>query len=763
MAQANVIVFLLSPDFIASEECRKEWDYAESLSAEGGLAFRIPIILRDCAWKDMLGGDDVKALPDDGTAVTNYTSKDTAWLEVYEGIKTVVNELKQTFSPREEFLREIKDTEFISNERIRLEESFVFPRMTRNDLKVSNQPTSSTTISDQDQLLSIKYSLVHGQEKSGKTALARYLYLSLVAESKPVLFVDVSQSGVTPKDSFLKGRYHSQFHGDYSLWVQQSNKTLIMDNMTSDRRAIELIALARKIFDRIIITLPSDMFYAYFMDDDRLADFEELKIEPLTRTQQERLIRKRLALSEVGQVVSDGLVDQMEADVNSIIVSNKVVPRFPFYVLSILQSRERYMPDNISITSYGHCYYVLIISNLFQAGIAKEDKDVNTCFNFAEHLAFATFKHSLEESTPFDYDAFRTEYEARFFIQQATINRLSDRNYGIIDKAGSFKKEYMYYYFLGKFLSGNSEVAKREVNDMCEHSYTEANYLTILFTIHHSRDNEIIDDILLRTMSALDSVRPATLVPEETGRFQDIITALPKNILSKDSVLENRERERAIEEHVYGAEAEAPNMTLDGPEMDRANGVYRILRNNKIMAQVLRNKHGNLEKVKVEEIVETIADSGLRLINVVLQDDEGIARWVRFIRRKRPDIEVQEITQTLDILSFLWTIVNVESIVDCINLPEIRRAVDTVVSRNGTPAYELVGYFSQLDGAARLSQRQLDRLDDMLKNHDDMFVQHIVRLRTQHYMNTHRSPAPIEQATCARLNIPYFPRALAEA
>ena len=462
MVQANIIVFLLSPDFIASEECRKEWDYAARLFNDGRAPFRIPIILRDCAWKDMLGEDDVKALPNDGKAVTRYTSNDTAWLEVYEGIKAVVNELRQTFTPKEEFLREIEETEFISNDRIKLEDSFVFPRMTRNELKASDQPTSITTISDQEQLLNIKYSLIHGQEKAGKTALARYLYLSLVAESKPVLLVDLSQSGVTPKDSFLENAYHSQFLGDYSLWVQQSNKTLILENMTSDRRAIELIGLAKKIFARIVITLPSDAFYAYFMDDDRLAAFEELRIEPLTRAQQERLIRKRLALSEVGQVVSDGLVDQMEADVNSIIVSNKIVPRYPFYVLSILQSRERYMPDDISITSYGHCYYVLIISNLFQAGIAREDKDVNTCFNFAEHLAFAIYRHNLHESTPFDYDAFRSEYETRFYIQKSTINRLSDRNYGIIDKKGSFKREYMYYYFLGKFLSGNSKAGKKD-------------------------------------------------------------------------------------------------------------------------------------------------------------------------------------------------------------------------------------------------------------------------------------------------------------
>ena len=226
----------------------------------------------------------------------------------------------------------------------------------------------------------------------------------------------------------------------------------------------------------------------------------------------------------------------------------------------------------------------LIISNLFQAGIAREDKDVNTCFNFAEHLAFAIYRHNLHESTPFDYDAFRSEYETRFYIKKSTINRLSDRNYGIIDKKGSFKREYMYYYFLGKFLSGNSKAGKKEIGEMCEHSYVDSNYLTLLFTIHHSRDNIIIDDILLGTMCALDSVGPATLVPEETKRFQDIMAALPQNILSEDTVSENREKERAIQEDIHDTKMDAPTTNLEGPEMSRANGVYRILKNNKIMA-----------------------------------------------------------------------------------------------------------------------------------------------------------------------------------
>ena len=48
------------------------------------------------------------------------------------------------------------------------------------------------------------------------------------------------------------------------------------------------------------------------------------------------------------------------------------------------------MPE-VSITSYGHCYYVLILSYLVKSGIPKTDDGLNMSFRFAEHLAFFRF------------------------------------------------------------------------------------------------------------------------------------------------------------------------------------------------------------------------------------------------------------------------------------------------------------------------------------------------------------------------------------
>ena len=44
LSDSDIIAFLLSPDFLASEECRKEWRFAKHLAVSGRLIFRVPII-----------------------------------------------------------------------------------------------------------------------------------------------------------------------------------------------------------------------------------------------------------------------------------------------------------------------------------------------------------------------------------------------------------------------------------------------------------------------------------------------------------------------------------------------------------------------------------------------------------------------------------------------------------------------------------------------------------------------------------------------
>ena len=120
MDSSDIIVFLLSPAFIASDECIKEWNYAQHISRSRPL-HRIPIILSDCAWRDLLGSDDIKALPTDGRPITRFSNADTAWHDVYlGGHQGHYRQIRSTFSPKRDYLDKMEKTDFLSEQHIAL-------------------------------------------------------------------------------------------------------------------------------------------------------------------------------------------------------------------------------------------------------------------------------------------------------------------------------------------------------------------------------------------------------------------------------------------------------------------------------------------------------------------------------------------------------------------------------------------------------------------------------------------------------------------
>ena len=185
------------------------------------------------------------------------------------------------------------------------------------------------------------------------------------------------------------------------------------------------------------------------------------------------------------------------------------------------------------------------------------------------------------------------------------------------------------------------------------------------------------------------------------------------------------------------------------------NDVYKILRNNDILGHVLRNKYGKLRKKQIEEVVETVADGGLRLVNFILRDEQEIADLARYVKARRPKASEEQVKAALRFWSFVWTMLNIEHVVSAVSHAEVKEVVRDVVRRRATPAYDIVGYFSALDSAEELTDSMREHLEALLKEHSDPFVKGVLSIRTQHYMNTHRSRATVEQKVCSLLKVPY--------
>ena len=245
MLESDIVVFLLSSDFLVSEECRKEWDRAKDMALSGHLVFRVPIIVRECPWEEFLGEDDVKALPLDGQAITTYGDRDSAWQNVYEGIKSVVESIRTTYTPKPAFLKELNDPDLPVSKPIALEEIFVLPRLVQDQITTSG-PIREPIVSSLLDLRDLDRLIIHGQDKSGKTALAKQLALSLVRDGQPVLFADLDEVS-RPSAKFLSSVYGEQFNGDYSLWQKNDRKTLIVDGMNDAPNLIKFIEKASEL------------------------------------------------------------------------------------------------------------------------------------------------------------------------------------------------------------------------------------------------------------------------------------------------------------------------------------------------------------------------------------------------------------------------------------------------------------------------------------------------------------------------------------
>ena len=130
-------------------------------------------------------------------------------------------------------------------------------------------------------------------------------------------------------------------------------------------------------------------------------------------------------------------------------------------------------------------------------------------------------------------------YREQYFIAESLVNRLRHSEYGILDKEGAFHLSYMYYYFLAKFLANNREEHYELIQGLCMDNHVGDNHLAVLFLIHHTSDDAIIDEILVDCLNVLKDLEEATLGKEETSKFEEASAAIPKSILSEKALKRN--------------------------------------------------------------------------------------------------------------------------------------------------------------------------------------------------------------------------------
>ena len=130
---AQIILLLISSDFIASDYCyTKEMQRVLERHARGEVR-AIPIILRPIDWKITPLGK-LHALPKDGKPITTWSNRDNAYLDVATGIRAVVETF---FVPPQRPQKQVKPLNNI--QRVDAEVELIRSRCTQGKLIVTNK------------------------------------------------------------------------------------------------------------------------------------------------------------------------------------------------------------------------------------------------------------------------------------------------------------------------------------------------------------------------------------------------------------------------------------------------------------------------------------------------------------------------------------------------------------------------------------------------------------------------------------------------
>ena len=632
MQNSHIILLLLSPDFISSESCRNELYRALQLKEEKGVEV-VPIILRACSWKET----EIKnllALPRDGKPITKWENGDEAWEDVCNQLKVVIEKVTQGITPKikNEFKKDLLANPITNSS---LCELFVYPDILENNVnaKLENNEINSEKLKCLD-TFEHQYILLEGKEQSGKTSLCNMLFLHY-SESGfyPILINGKKISGNGDVLKIVNNECIQQYNNtkDYFDVVKEKRILLIDDINDQSMNKVnftKFISSIKDYFNTAIVFIDELSHLSdKSLKNNSFPYFNHYSIRRLGHKKRDELIKKCIAVdekTEFDMLNSEQLarLDKDTKHINTIIGTN-IVPSYPVFIITIFHTVESItsQAQNLSQTSYGHCYQAMITMQLGKVGVKAAD--IDSYFNFLTELAYSMFDKNSKTIPGDEFEEFLREYDSRFITPNNIKRKLIQAN--IVNEKNNlynFQYIYIYYYFVAKYIAEkiNDNHVKTNFLKLVPNIHLKDSSNIIIFIAHHTKDTDFLNEITLSAMSAFEGFPEATLSGEEKNFIQNLSGNLTKLQLpddthsvqnERDNILRRRDELDDAEEEIGNEENQIKNPVL----ID----VRKAAKSIEILGQILKNQYGSLELDELKKLFEEGQNVGLRLLKSFME------------------------------------------------------------------------------------------------------------------------------------------------
>lgn len=719
LENADIIIFLISSSFIASDYCC-DVEVKKAIEMHNSQkACVIPIIVRSCDWKGSCFSH-LQCLPKDAKAINSWEDQDDAWVDTVKKIKEKISSFtfKEKNNDIEEITKDIisisektkiwlSDTEIKFHHR-KMDSISISDIYISTDLKIIDQQNNELKTTDSDLIFKKqnKY-LIIGEEQQGKTTLLKNAYSNFLLNGYLPVYLNASNINKSNENELISKALKEQYSNlEYDKYIHYENKVILIDNLDqlgiNDKYRNVLINKINAMFGWVIITSHDSIEYI-LPDITSLGNYNTSTILSFGHVKREALIQKWISLGIEEQIQECDLYsqcDELKLQLNSVIKKN-IVPSKPIYVLMLIQMFESYSKQNLELTSYGHCYQQLIYKSFETAKI--KNKDTEKYLNVLTELAWDIFLNKKKGLNQNDLDIFFTKYGEVYLSvnKNEVITKLTKHSILCNEKnLTSFKYPYLYYFFVGKKIAegfNSFDFIKDKINDLLNNSHREDYANILIFITHHTKDSYIFEKLKYFLIAQFHNQKMATLSKDELSFMSDFVKSIPNLVLEQKEIQAERNRS---------------NKKLDKIEnkhnVDESNellvNINKTFKGMEIAGQIIRNRHATMTRLELYELANTGLASGLRFLDYFIKVSDVAKKEITSNISEQlynePSLTISEIKETIEnlYLQLTYGVINgvIKKIADSMGSKEAFEIFCEIKEKENSFAHTLIKYAIEL-------------------------------------------------------------------
>jgi len=377
---------------------------------------------------------------------------------------------------------------------------------------------------------------------------------------------------------------------------------------------------------------------------------------------------------------------------------------YPFFILSLLNIYETTSNKlDAEFTSQGHCYQTLIYLYLKKENVKNEDVDMY--FNFLSEIANYLFEKNIKELVQMDFTDFWERYEKNYnaYIgQKILLKTLHNSKIFLKNNLNNyvFEHDYLYYYFIAKYLSEHIESKLDIIKNMIANLHKKENAYILILLFHHTKNDEVIEELLKAAKFIFNSIDPISLKKDELKFIDERIKYIIAEAILPENLNPEKEREKRLDFQqdiedidIEDKEELLDNDSTDDPVLELRKGIKTI----EVIGQIAKNRAGSLKRQKIKEILTDGIDINLRifafLLNTIKEQEEQIIDFISaklrlYMRHK--NIENEQLkkyaTRIFWSLPFIATYGIVKNIIHSLGSDKLLDVISELYNENKTPA-----------------------------------------------------------------------------